>query len=236
MALKYWIILHLMKISLMINNIHSYNSCFISLRVIRILTLMQLILISQMSAATPPKKLTHIIDHFMNMEATSLEVQQVIEWRFSSNRDSINFRMDVKAGRNFHLTLASFGMEIYVTEAEMMTINHLRQQILYEAASPHALINQLFVGGDLNDARFKNEKRLESDLRQLDFEFAGDFSDWESLSVIVDDLDDLKKIILIDYDGNKYLITLKYMNEFDNFSLPDIQQDLIHYQISDLRP
>ena len=112
----------------------------------------------------------------MNMESTSLEIHQVIDWRFSSNNDSIDLNMDIKAGQNFHLTISSYGMEIYVTENEMMTINHLRQQILYETASPDALLKQLFVGGDLNDAKFKREKKLEGGLRQLDFKFTSDFS------------------------------------------------------------
>ncbi len=197
--------------------------------------LILLMFMSQAVAAQPPKQLTGVIEHFMNMESTSLVIEQVVDWRFSSKNDSIELRMNIKAGHNFHLNLVGFGMEIFVTENEMMTINHLRQQILYENASPDALLKQLFVGGNLNDARFKGEKSLERGLRQLDFRFAGDFSDWESLSVILDQNDDLKKMILVDYDGNKYLINLKYEPEFDDFALPDIQQDYLHYQVADLR-
>lgn len=193
------------------------------------------ILVSQAAGANPPKQLTNVINHFMNMEATSIEIQQTIDWRFSSNNDTINFKMNIKAGRNFHISMASFGMEIYVSENEMMTINHLRQQVLYEDASPDALLKQLFVGGDLNDARFKKETKVETDLRQLDFKFSGDFSDWQSLTVFVDASDDLKKLNLIDYDGNKYLINLKYLENYDNFNMPDIKQEYLHYQIADLR-
>jgi hypothetical protein len=193
-----------------------------------------LIIASQSFAATP-KELTGVINHFMNMESTSLEIQQVIDWRFLHANDSIAFRMDIKAGRNFHLDLAGFGMEIYVTEHEMVTINHSRAQILYENATPDALIRQLFVGGDLKDARFKRKKSVGEGLHQLDFKFVGDFSDWESLSVVVDESEDLKKMILVDYDGNKYNISLKYRAEFDDFSLPDVDQEYLHYQVADLR-
>ena len=122
-----------------------------------------------------------------------------------------------------------------MTDNEMITINHLRQQILYENATPDALLKQLFVGGDLKDARFKGERSIAGGLRELKFRFAGDFSDWESLTVFLDDNDDLKKMILIDYDGNKYLISLKYQGEFTDFVVPDIKQDFLHYQIADLR-
>ena len=116
-----------------------------------------------------------------------------------------------------------------------MTINHARQQVLYEDASPNALLEQLFVGGDLDDARFKREKAIGNGLRQLDFQFSGDFSDWESLSVILDQKDDLKQMTLVDYDGNKYLITLRYQAEYDAFVLPDLDQEYLHFQIADLR-
>ena len=192
-------------------------------------------LLTQLAAASPPKELTRVIDHFMKMEATSLEISQVIDWRFAGKNDSIILQMDIKAGRNFHLTLAAFGMEIFVTEHEMMTVNHVRQQIIYEDATPDALIKQLFVGGDLNDARFKREEEIDGGLRRLDFRFAGDFSDWQSLSVVLDANDDLKRLTLVDYDGNKYLITLNYLQHYENFVLPDIQQDFLHYQKADLR-
>ncbi len=194
-----------------------------------------LILLAQVYGAKPPKQLTKVIDHFMNMEQTSIEIKQVIDWRFSSKNDSITLQMDIQGGRNFHLTLDNFGMEIFVTKNEMMTINHFRQQILYENASPDAILQQLFVGGDLNAARFKRELKTEGGLRQLDFRFAGDFSDWDGLSVVLDDNDDLKQMILIDYDGNKYLIFLNYLPDYDNYALPDIEQDFLHYQIADLR-
>jgi len=196
--------------------------------------LMLLIIAAQLSAATP-KELSGVIDHFMNMEASSLEIQQIIDWRFAGANDSITLRMDIKAGQNFHLNLPAFGMEIYVTETEMMTLNHVRAQILYENATPDALLKQIFVGGDLNRARFKGKKTLDSGLRQLDFKFDSDFSDWQSLSVILDDQDELQKLILVDYDGNRYLITLTYLPEFADFNMPDIQRDYLHYQIADLR-
>lgn len=194
-----------------------------------------LLIIGSQALAATPKELTGVINHFMNMESTSLEIQQIIDWRFLHANDSIAFRMDIKAGRNFHLDLSGFGMEIYVTEHEMVTINHSRAQILYENSTPDALIRQLFVGGDLNDARFKRKKSVGEGLHQLDFKFVGDFSDWESLSVLVNEADDLKKMILVDYDGNKYNISLKYRAEFDDFSLPDVDQEYLHYQVADLR-
>ena len=186
-------------------------------------------------AAKPPKQLTGVIQHFMDMDSTSLEITQVIDWRFSSESDSIKLQMNITAGHNFHMTLPAFGMEIFVTEREMVTINHSRQQILYESASPDALLKQLFVGGDLNEARFKGEKKLEQGSRRLDFQFSGDFSDWEALSVILDSKDNLNRIILQDYDGNKYLISLKYLPRFEGYLFPDIGTEYSHYQIADLR-
>jgi len=201
---------------------------------LRINLLILLIAASQSIAATP-KELKGVINHFLNMESTSLEIHQLIDWKFTSDHDSISFRMDIKAGRNFHLTMAAFGMDIYVSESEMMTLNHVREQILYENATPDALIKQIFVGGDLKDARFKGEKDLGSGLKQLDFRFIGDFSDWQTLSVVLDAQEDLKKLTLVDYDGNDYIITLKYLVDFDNFTMPDIKQEFIHYQIADMR-
>ncbi|MCF7824092.1 MAG: hypothetical protein K9N35_07960 [Candidatus Marinimicrobia bacterium] len=192
-------------------------------------------MVAQVFAAKAPRELTSVINHFLNLEATSLEIHQVIDWRFFNKHDSLSFRMDIKAGRNFHMNLAAFGMEIFVTESEMMTLNHVRAQILYEDASPDALLKQLFVGGDLNDARFKGQKQLGNGLRQLDFVFVGDFSDWESLSVILDDEDDLKKLTLVDYDGNNYLITLHYLEQFEDFNLPDLKTEYVNYQVADLR-
>ncbi len=193
------------------------------------------VLLSMVYAKKAPKELTHVIDHFMNMEATSLEISQVIDWRFSSKFDSVNLQMDIKGGRNFRLTLPAFGLEIFVTENEMITLNHVRAQILFENASPDALLNQLFVGGDLKDARFKREKAIENGLRRLDFRFVSDFSDWESLSVILDGEENLKRMILVDYDGNKYMINLRYLADFNNYELPDVKQDYLHYQVADLR-
>ena len=191
--------------------------------------------LSLASAAKPPKQLVTTIEHFMNMDSTSIEISQVIDWRFATENDSIKLQMDIQGGHNFHMTLAAYGMEIFVTEHEMVTINHSRQQILFEKASPDALLKQLFVGGDLNTARFQREKDLGLGARQLDFKFAGDFSDWESLTVIVDKNDNLTKINLVDYDGNKYLISLKYLPRYVGFSAPDITTEYSHYQIAGLR-
>ena len=194
-----------------------------------------LFLLSHSFAASPPKELERVIDHFMSMESTSLEIQQIIDWRFSGENDSLVLQMDVNAGSNFRLTLAAFGMEIFVSDSEMVTINHSRRQIIYEEATPDALVKQIFVGGDLNDARFKRERPVDGDLRQLDFAFSGDFSDWESLSVILDAQDDLKKLVLVDYDGNKYLISIKYLESFEDFAIPNVIDDYLHYQVADLR-
>ncbi len=224
-----------MKISLMIKSISFIHHI---IRIPRILPAMLLFLgiaSFPVEAASPPKELSKIISHFMDMDSTSLEIHQVIDWRFAGNDDSIRIRMDINAGRNFHVMLPAFGMEIYVTQNEMITINHNRQQVLYENATPDALLKQLFVGGDLNDARFRREQDKGDGTRQLDFRFIGDFSDWESLSVIVDEQDSLKKMILVDYDGNKYLISLKYLAEFERFVVPDIDVDYLHYQRADLR-
>lgn len=189
----------------------------------------------KLSAADPPKELKQVIDDFMNLEATSLEVSQVIDWRFSSKNDSVRFQMDIKEGRNFHLDLAAFGLEIYVSETEMMTVNHARSQIIYEDASPDALLEQLFVGGDLNDARFKNEKKLKGGRRELHFLFSSDFSDWDRLSVILNNNDKLETINLIDYDGNKYIISFQELRKFTDFHMPAVKTDYLHYQIADLR-
>jgi hypothetical protein len=196
---------------------------------------LSLLLFTNLSARKPPKQLTQVINHFLDMDSTSLVIHQVIDWRFSGKNDSIKFQMDIKGDRAFHVDLSAFGLEIYVTQDEMMTVNHSRQQILYENASSDALIEQLFVGGDLGDARFKREKQIDRGLRQLDFQFVSDFSDWESLSVVVDQQDDLKNMILEDYDGNKYLISLHYEKEYDDFVLPDLSQEYLHFQIADLR-
>jgi len=219
----------------MIRNHPFLNIGLAPLRLFLQLGLLASLIVGQVQARNPPKQLIHVIDHFMNLDSTSLEISQVIDWRFSSKYDSVSLQMDIKGGRNFRLTLADFGLEIFVTEKEMITLNHVRAQILYEESSPDALIKQLFVGGDLDDTRFKREENLGDGLRQLDFQFVGDFSDWESLSVILDEKDDLKRITLIDYDGNKYLITMVYQTKFNDFMLPDVKQDYLHYQVADLR-
>ena len=186
-------------------------------------------------SAQPPKQLTKVIDHFMSMEATSLRIKQVIDWRFGGSNDTVRVQMDIQAGKQFHVSLNAFGIEIFVTEDEMVTLNHVRGQVLYENATPDALLKQLFAGGDLNDARFKKKSMLDGGKTQLDFRFASDFSDWESLSVVLNQSMDLEKMILVDYDGNKYKMTMTYLPEFQNFLIPDIEHDFLHYQIADLR-
>ncbi len=224
-----------MKISSMISPRISANTRINPWRSFLRMSLLILIISTQTLAGSPPKQLSQVIDQFMNMDSTSLEIHQVIEWRFSKDRDTLKLQMDINASRNFRLTLARFGMEIFVSETEMMTINHGRMQVLYENASPDVLLEQIFVGGDLNDARYKREKKLKNGLRQLDFKFSSDFSDWESLSVILDDTDTLQQLILVDYDGNKYRLTLQYKPMFEKFVIPDVQTDYLHYQIADLR-
>lgn len=188
-----------------------------------------------LSAAKPPKQLSNIIEHFLSLEATSIKIDQVIDWRFSDKRDTVRIQMDIRGGRNFHVMLADFGMEIFVTENEMITLNHSRQQILYETATPDALLRQLFVGGDLNEARFKGEKKLADDRRQLNFQFGDDFSDWESLAMILKQDDSLEKLVLVDYDGNKYIISLSYLEIYEEFEIPVLETDYLHYQTADLR-
>lgn len=186
-------------------------------------------------AASLPKELKQVIDAFMDLESTSVEIKQVIDWRFSSDSDTVRIQMDIKGDRNFHVMLAGFGMEIFVTEDEMITLNHIRQQVLYENASADALLKQLFVGGDLNQARFKSSKDLKNGSRRLNFRFDDDFSDWESLSVILNSSEVLERLILVDYDGNRYIISLTYLAEFEDFQVPKVDEDYLHYQIADLR-
>ena len=203
---------------------------------VRLLWLLTFIFMSiSLSAAQPPKQLAKVIDHFLNLEATSVNINQVIDWRFSDKRDTVRIQIDIKGGRNFHVILGEFGMEIFVTENEMITLNHIRQQVLLEKATPDELLKQLFVGGDLNQARFKGEKKLSDERRRLDFLFADDFSDWESLAVVLDRDDSLEKLVLVDYDGNKYIISLIYLASYEAFKIPIIGEDFLHYQIADLR-
>ncbi|MBT6012141.1 MAG: hypothetical protein HOG80_12260 [Candidatus Marinimicrobia bacterium] len=224
-----------MKISLMIKSailqLKLYRSSIVNLSGLAIF----LCLSVSLSAAKPPKELSKVIDHFMNLEATSVKINQVIDWRFSNKRDTVRIQMDINGGRNFHVMLADFGMEIFVTEREMITLNHIRQQVLYENTTPDALLKQLFVGGDLNQARFKGEKKLKDGRRRLNFTFVDDFSDWESLSTVLGNDDKLEKLILVDYDGNKYIISLIYLVGYEGFPIPKIDEDYLHYQIADLR-
>ncbi|MCF7825117.1 MAG: hypothetical protein K9M55_02910 [Candidatus Marinimicrobia bacterium] len=219
----------------MINSKHStffkYHPLISHLRWIGVFVLMSI----QLSAASPPKQLSKVINHFMNLDSVSIDINQVIDWRFSDKSDTVRIQMDIKAGRIFHMMLADYGMEIFVTENEMLTLNHVRQQVLLENASPDALLKQLFVGGDLNEARYKGEKKQSDGSRRLDFQFGGDFSDWESLSVVLSRGDHLEKLILVDYDGNKYIISLTYLAEFKEFDIPRINTDYLHYQVADLR-
>ena len=224
-----------MKISLMIRTVFSEStkSGLIGkyLQRLLIFTLMSATLIE----AKTPGELSKVIDHFLNMEATSVEIKQVIDWRFSDKSDTVRVQMDIRGGRNFHVLLAGFGMEIFVTEDEMITLNHVREQILYENATPDALLKQLFVGGDLNKARYKGTKNLKNDRKRLNFTFMDDFSDWESLSMVLDATEVLEKLVLVDYDGNKYIISLKYLEEFEDFNIPKVNMDYLHYKVADLR-
>ena len=47
--------------------------------------------------------------------------------------------------------------------------------------------------------------------------------------------DDLEKLILVDYDGNKYIISLSYLESYEGFTIPIMGEDYLHYQIADLR-
>ena len=187
------------------------------------------------NAANPPKELQRIIDNFMNMESRSMEIHQVIDWKYRSDHDSVRFQMDIRGNRNFHLDIIAYGLEIFVTESEMLTLNHIRKQIIYENTTPDALLKQLFVGGDLRDARFRREEQLEDGRRELEFRFSDDFSDWERLSILLGGDDAIQRIKLIDYDGNIYHIRFKYLPRFQNYVLPDINIDYPRYRVADLR-
>lgn len=191
--------------------------------------------ISAVAAAKPPKELQRVMDDFLSMKNTSMRIEQVIDWRFASNNDSLYLNIDILADQQFHVTIPVFGMEIYVNELEMMSINHIRQQLIYENSTSDALINQLFVGGDLRDARFKKELIVKGGGRKLEFVFSGDFSDWDRMSLTLDQNEQLVELTLVDYDGNKYLIDLIYKENFENFRVPDIKSDYPDYQIADLR-
>jgi len=191
--------------------------------------------ISAVAAAKPPKELQRVMDDFLSMKNTSMRIEQVIDWRFASNNDSLYLNIDILADQQFHVTIPVFGMEIYVNELEMMSINHIRQQLIYENSTSDALINQLFVGGDLRDARFKKELIVKGGGRKLEFVFSGDFSDWDRMSLTLDQNEQLVGMTLVDYDGNKYLIDLIYKENFENFRVPDIKSDYPDYQIADLR-
>ena len=186
-------------------------------------------------AANPPKELQRVIENFLNMESTSMELTQVIDWKYSADNDVVTLRMDVRSGQQFRVDLPAFGLEIFVNETEMMTLNHIRKQILYEDATPAALLNQLFAGGDLNQTRFKGEKKLSGGHRELTFTFDTDFSDWDRLSVTQTASGVLKQIDLIDYDGNHYKISIDYLDKFMNFVLPSIGSDFSDYKVADLR-
>jgi len=194
-----------------------------------------LLLHVQSFAAETPKQLQSVIDDFLNMENKSIRIEQVIKWRFAPNDDSLYLNIDIKAGRSFHVTLPAFGMEIFVSDAEMMTLNHARQQLILENASPDALLNQLFVGGDLRDARFRKEKTLKNGTHELDFVFSGDFSDWDKMTIRLDRERMLQGMTLVDYDGNKYLIRFEYKLAYEPFVVPDMETDFQSYQIADLR-
>jgi hypothetical protein len=186
-------------------------------------------------AANPPKELQQIIDNFMNLESTSMEILQVIDWKYRGGNDSVKLQMDILGGQSFHLELYAFGMEIYVDNGQMMTINHARKQIIYESTDPDALLNQLFAGGDLNNARYRGEKRLKNGNRQLTFHFDTDFSDWESLSIILDNREAVTGMELVDYDGNNYSMSFLYLSKYSSYTVPNLDQDFPGYKIADLR-
>jgi len=186
-------------------------------------------------AGEPPRELDRVIQHFMNLESTSVQIKQVIDWRFSDASDTVEIQMDIRGNRRFHVTLPGFGLEIFVTESEMVTLNHARKQILYETASPDALLKQLFVGGDLNKAKFKGSKALKQGGKRLNFVFNDDFSDWERLSVDLNEIEQLQALNLMDYDGNEYLISLRYLDAYRSFQVPAPGSDYLHYDMADLR-
>lgn len=188
-----------------------------------------------LKAASPPKELSTVIDQFMNMARTSIHIEQVIEWKYYAKRDTIKLEMNIAGNRNFQVLLPGLGMEIFVTQTEMVTVNHIRNQILYEDATPDALLKQLFVGGDLNRARFKGEKELPKGGRQLNFRFADEYSEWERLSTFLNGAGQLTKLELMDYDGNKYVIMMSYLDSFEAFKIPQVDLDYATYQVADLR-
>ena len=191
--------------------------------------------VGSLKAASPPKELTSIIHQFMDMERTSIHIEQVIQWKYYSKRDTIRVEMDIEGNRNFHVLLPGMGMEIFVTQTEMITLNHIRNQILYENATPDALVKQLFVGGDLNRARFKGEKKRPEGGKQLNFSFADEFSEWERLSTYLDETGQLTKLVLVDHDGNKYVILMNYQKSYRPFRIPQVELDYATYQVADLR-
>jgi len=204
-------------------------------RTLLVLFALTVIPFKPVAAANPPKELQRIMDNFMNLEATSMEILQVIDWKYKGGNDSVRFQIDIQGSQRFHLELYAFGLEIFVGDGQMMTVNHIRRQIIHEDATADALLKQLFAGGNLNDARFKEEQDLADGKKELKFRFDVDFSDWESLSIVLDEEDHVNEIKLVDYDGNLYTISFRYLERYSSFEYPNLENEYVGYKLADLR-
>ena len=194
-----------------------------------------LILLGQTLMGSIPSELQQVLDSFWQLKRTSLQIHQRIDWRFSKPDENFSLQLDIQDNEHFRVDLTSFGLEIFVSPNAMMTINHQRRQILIEDATPDALLRQIFVGGDLNLARFKGLKQLPEDARRMDFSFDSDFSDWDKMSLFLNTSSHLTGIFLKDYDGNDYHLDLEYLPDYLDYSEPDVKQEYLTYQLADLR-
>lgn len=184
--------------------------------------------------STTPPELATLLQTFLNQRNTTIAILQETDWRFYPKIDSLHIQMDIQDDRHFQVTVPAYGLEVYVLGDSLLTVNHGRQQILLEAAGPRELIDQIFIGGDLDDARLKRRKTEKDGRERLIFNFRDEYSEWESLEILTQ-AELPQEIILKDYDGNRYIIHLTDREVLTSVDFSRIRSNAWGYPLADLR-
>jgi hypothetical protein len=192
-----------------------------------------LISATALAKETPPE-ISRVVDRFLNQEQVSIDIVQEIHWKFYRKVDSLQVFMDIYDNAHFRLLLPGFGMEVYVLGDSLVTVNHTRGQILLETATRDELIDQLFIGGDISDAKLVRTSKSENGNTRDEFVFKSDISEWQRLTM-EHDKGLPKRVELVDYDGNRYLIKLRYQRSYRSFDSQLPARNSWNYELADIR-
>lgn len=205
-------------------------------RITRHLLILKLTVLSSLALADGiPEDLSIILDRFLKLEETSVEIRQEIHWRYFGGVDSLRAFMDIRDEQSFRLNVPGFGLDVYRQNDSLITINHRKKQVLIEKARHDAMIDQLFIGGDISSVKLRRSKDLGNNRKRYEFVFRDEYSEWQRMKIWTwQELP--QEIELLDYDENTYRIMLRYSSDFVEFNLTRLlNENPMGFEIADLR-